>query len=294
LRPLSAWFKERVYATARATLAREKRLYEGGAGAVRGVAMALKFKFKSKDEIPAELLPLYAEREGAWVLDVDGAVEKSKVDEFRNTNVALLKERDELKKRFEGIDPDEVRKLADEKRRLEEAGQLKAGEVERVFESRVKALKADFDKQVAAVTSERDTLNARLASIQIDQGVISAASKRGLRASAIPDITARARGTFRLVNGVPTAFEPDGLTARHGKDGVTPMTLEDWVDAQVSEAPHLFESNAGGGAVGNGSGGVGNKTPVRNPFKKETWNLTEQMRMQKTDPQQAARLKAAA
>jgi hypothetical protein len=32
---------------------------------------------------------------------------------------------------------------------------------------------------------------------------------------------------------------------------------------------------------------------VKNPFRKETWNLTEHMRLQKTDPQLAARLKAA-
>jgi hypothetical protein len=37
--------------------------------------MALKFKFKTKAEIPAEHLPHYAERDGAWVLDVDGAVD---------------------------------------------------------------------------------------------------------------------------------------------------------------------------------------------------------------------------
>ena len=130
--------------------------------------------------------------------------------------------------------------------------------------------------------------------IQIDQGVIGVASKRGLRATAIPDITARARGVFRLVNGVPTAFEADGQTVRAGKDGVTPMTLDEWVDAQVSEAPHLFESNAGGGAAGNGSGGVGNKTPVKNPFARATWNLTEQMRLQKTDSKLAERLRASA
>lgn len=53
--------------------------------------MPLKFKVKTKDEIPAEHLPLYAEREGAWLLDVDGAVEKSKLDEFRTKNVSLLK-----------------------------------------------------------------------------------------------------------------------------------------------------------------------------------------------------------
>jgi hypothetical protein len=257
--------------------------------------MALKFKFKTKEEIPADHLTLYAEREGAWVLDVDGAVDKSKLDEFRTTNVTLLKERDDLKKRFEGIDPDEVRKLADEKRRLEEAQQLKAGEVEKVVEARVKALKSDYDKQLSTATSERDTLNARLVAIQIDQGVIGAASKRGLRATAMPDITSRARGVFRLVNGVPTAFEADGQTVRVGKDGVSPMTLEEWVDTQVSEAPHLFESNAGGGAAGNGSGGVGGgKAPVKNPFARATWNLTEQMKLQKTDPKLAERLKAVA
>ena len=198
--------------------------------------MPLKFKFKSKDEIPPDHLPLYAEREGGWVLDVEGAVEKSKLDEFRNTNVSLLKERDDLKKRFEGIDPDEVRKLADEKRRLEEdrvlngtphPGPLPSAErekFEKVLEARMKSLKGDFDKQLSAVTSDREGLTARLMAIQIDQGVVGVATKRGLRATALPDITARARGVFRLVNGVPQAFEADGQTVRPGKDGVAPMT----------------------------------------------------------------------
>lgn len=255
--------------------------------------MALKFKLKSKDEIPAGLEAHYVERDGGWVLDADGAADKAKLDEFRSTNVALLKERDELKTRFEGIDPDEVRKLADEKKALEEQQRLKAGEFDKVLEARLKSAKAEWDKQLSTVASERDTLNARLVTIQIDQAVVTEATKRGLRSTAIPDITSRARNTFRLVNGVPQAFEADGQTARVGKDGLTPMTLAEWIDTQVSDAPHLFESNAGGGAAGNGSGGVGNRS-VKNPFRKETWNLTEQMKLQKTDPQLAARLKASA
>src|SRR3954451_15347744 len=155
--------------------------------------MALKFKFNSKTEIPADLAAHYVERDGAWVLDADGAADKSKLDEFRSTNVTLLKQLDEQKKRFEGIDPDEFRKLADEKRQLEEAQQLKAGELEKVVENRVKGMKADWDKQVTTLTSERDSLTARLTAIQIDQGVVGAATKRGLRATALTDITARAR-----------------------------------------------------------------------------------------------------
>jgi hypothetical protein len=55
----------------------------------------------------------------------------------------------------------------------------------------------------------------------------------------------------------------------------------------------LFEANAGGGAAGSGSGGAGNRS-VKNPFRKESFNFTEQMKLQKSDPQLAARLKAAA
>lgn len=255
--------------------------------------MALKFKFNSKTEIPTELAAHYVERDGVWLLDAEGAADKTKLDEFRNSNLALLKQIDEQKKRFEGIDPDEVRKLADEKRKLEEQQQIKAGEVEKVIETRVKAAKTEFDKQLGSVASERDALSSRLVAVQIDQGVVTEATKRGLRATAIPDITARARNIFKLVNGVPTAFEADGATVRVGKDGVKPMTIDEWVDAQVSEAPHLFETNAGGGAAGNGSGGAANRS-VKNPFRKESWNLTEQMRLQRNDPQRAQQLRAAA
>jgi len=254
--------------------------------------MALKFKFKSKDEIPADQQPLYVERDGAWCLDVDGAADKSKLDEFRANNIALSNQLAEQKKRFEGIDPDSVRKLAEEKQRLEEAQQLKGGEVEKVYENRVKMMRADLEKQLSGKTEELNAANAQLTRIQIDQGVTTTATKRGLRLTAIPDITARARTVFRLVDGAPRAYEADGQTVRVGKDGITPMTLDEWVEQQVADAPHLFESNAGGGAASNGSGGAGNKS-VKNPFRKESWNLTEQMKLTKTDPQLAARLKAA-
>jgi hypothetical protein len=255
--------------------------------------MALRKKYDSLKEIPAEDVRLYVEREGAWHLDVDLKEERAKLDEFRANNIALSNQLAEQKKRFEGIDPEQVRKLAEEKQRLEEAQQLKSGEVDKVVENRLKTAKTEWDKQFSAVSGERDSLNARLTAIQIDQGVITTATKRGLRPTAIPDITARARMVFRLVDGAPRAYEADGQTVRVGKDGITPMTLDEWVEQQVADAPHLFESNAGGGAAGNGSGGVGNKS-VKNPFRKESWNLTEQMKLTKSDPQLAARLKAAA
>ncbi|MEI6077030.1 MAG: hypothetical protein WCS94_15730 [Verrucomicrobiota bacterium] len=257
--------------------------------------MPLKYKYTNAGEVPAELKSLYVEREGAFYLDAEGIVEKAKADEMRTNNIDLRKQVEEFTKRFEGIDPEQVRQLSAEKERLEEEQRLKEGKFQEVMESRLKTAKAEWEKQLTAVTGERDTLTTRLTAIQIDQGVITAATKRGLRPTALPDITARARTVFKLVNGVPQAFDADGKSVRYGKDGITPMTLEEWVDAQVADAPHLFESNAGGGAAGNGAGGAaGSQRSVKNPFRKDTWNLTEQMKLQKSDPVLAARLKAAA
>ena len=257
--------------------------------------MPLKYKFVKREEIPTEQQALYVEREGAFYLDVESVVEKAKADELRAHNIELRKQIEDRDARFEGIDPEAVRQLAAEKERLEEEQRLKDGKFQEVMESRLKAQKVDSDKQLTSVTGERDAYFAQLTAIQIDQGVLTAATKRGLRPTALPDITARARQTFKLVNGVPRAFEADGKTVRYGKDGITPMTLEEWMDTQVSDAPHLFEANAGGGAASNGAGGAAaSARTTKNPFRQESWNLTEQMKLQKTDPGLAARLKASA
>jgi hypothetical protein len=258
--------------------------------------MPLKFKYPTKQEIPAEHAALYVERDGAFVLDAEGVVDKAKADEMRNHNIELRRQIESHATRFEGIDPDEHRRLVEEKRKLElQAQGHKPEEIDKLVTDRLKTLKADWDKQFSAVTAERDSLTTRLTAIQIDQGVITAATRRGLRPSAIPDITSRARSVFKLVNGAPQAFEADGKSVRYGRDGITPMTLEEWVDAQVSDAPHLFEANAGGGAAGNGSGAAGaSARAIKNPFRRDSWNLTEQMKIQKSDPALAARLKAAA
>ena len=254
--------------------------------------MPLKYKYTSKQEIPADQQSFYVERDGAFYADIEGVVDKAKADEMRTHNIELRKQIEESLRTA----TEERQKIQAEKERLELIAQgHKPEEIDKLVTERLKGLKADWDKQFAAVTDERDALTTRLTSIQIDQGVITVATKRGLRPTAIPDITARARIVFKLVNGAPQAFEADGKTVRYGKDGITPMTLEEWVDAQVADAPHLFESNAGGGAASNGAGGAaGSQRSVKNPFRKETWNLTEQMKLLKSDSGLAARLKASA
>ena len=255
--------------------------------------MALKFKYQSKAEVPSEHASLYVERDGAFVLDAEGAVEKSKVDEFRTNNLALKNQLAELTTKFDGIDPESVKTLLAEKAKLEEEKLIKDGEVEKLVENRTKKILGDMEKRLQGAEQQASSLSAQLVEREIERNVVEAASKIGLRASAIPDIKLRARTVFKISGGRISAVESDGQTPVFGRDGVTPLSFDEWVARQVVEAPHLFESSAGGGAVGHGSGGVGNRSG-KNPFSKENWNMTEQMKLQKADPKLAERLRAAA
>ena len=83
--------------------------------------MPLKQKFSTKADSPADVAAHYVERDGAWCLDSEP---DKRVDEFRTNNIALQKQVTDLLQRFDGIDPDAVRKMAAEKLRLEEQALL--------------------------------------------------------------------------------------------------------------------------------------------------------------------------
>ena len=69
----------------------ENRVKEHPADAVRGNNYGT--QVQTKEELPAEHPPLFAERDGAWLIDLDGAVEKTELVELSTTNVSLLNER---------------------------------------------------------------------------------------------------------------------------------------------------------------------------------------------------------
>ena len=94
------------------------------------------------------------------------------------------------------------------------------------------------------------------------------------------------------------AKDADYIIYKHGgldkfvfdKDGA-PIGLEDVLKPMREASPHLFK--AAGGAGGYKPAGGGNP-PASNPFAKETFNLTEQGRLFKQNPEQARQMAAAA
>jgi hypothetical protein len=52
--------------------------------------MKLKYKVTNKEELAPEELPFYTERDGALVLDLDGAIDRKKLDDFQKEKISLL------------------------------------------------------------------------------------------------------------------------------------------------------------------------------------------------------------
>lgn len=257
--------------------------------------MALKFIHATKDEIPAEHQALYVEKDGKFILDVDGAVPREKLDEFRDTNRAVMKERDELKKKFEGIDPEEAREVLAMRDDLEK-GKLKGGKtIDEIIEQRTGKMKEELTKRATEAETAKARLEADLAQVKITDAVTNAALKKGLLQTAVDDIAFRAQTAFRLRDGKVVAVETkNGQEVEAFDKNGDPLSIDGYVDGLLTKAPHLFKASEGGGA-GQGGGGGGNPAnQSKNPWKKEHFNMSEQGVLIKKDPKLAASLARAA
>ncbi len=73
------------------------------------------------------------------------------------------------------------------------------------------------------------------------------------------------------------------------KDG-KPIGIDDVLKPIKEASPHLFKAQNGGGYVPAGGG----NPPAGNPFAKDSWNMTEQGKLFRENPDQARQLAAAA
>jgi len=253
--------------------------------------MKPKYKYTTEAEIPEALKAFYQKAsDGTWVIDVDGAADADRLREFRDNNISLTKELADVKKAWEGFSPDEVKALVAKKAEIEAQKSKDKGEIEQLVTQRTEAMKQEHEKALNTIKTQADAANAELSKIKIDQALVAAASKHGLRASAQTDLIHRGRTIFQLENGQVTPKGPDGKPIYGPK--AEPLTPDEWVETLAKEAPHLFEQSAGSGAEGSKGGAKG--TTGANPWKTETLNRTRQAQILKTDPQAAKRLAAEA
>lgn len=213
--------------------------------------MGLKYQIAKLEDVPENVRGLYKQDGAVYVLDAEDVVPKTKLDEFRNNNIQLTQQLEKLK----DIDPVKYAELIKLQQDVEEGRLIKEGKLEDVVTLRVTNMKRELEGQLAGTQSQLTQANAQLAVLMIDNAVRQAAVKNGALPTALDDVVLRARTVYSMDKGQPIPKDGKGQII-YGKDGTTPMAVEDWLVDLKKTAPHLFAGSQGSGA-GGGRGGSG-------------------------------------
>lgn len=191
--------------------------------------------------------------------------DKKKIDEFRENNVRLMKELDEMKKKFGDIDPEQVKEWKKKAQEIEDKKMIEAGKIDELVEQKVERMRQEYENQIVQLKQAVDEKNVelgkthnRLSEVLIDSEITKAVAGK-VKAGAMADVLARGRRVWHLdENGNPVPKENEKVL--YGKDGKAQMTFDEWATVQMEVAPFLFEPSTGGG--GTGGQGTGSKGSV--------------------------------
>ena len=218
------------------------------------VHMALQAIVQQLDSIPEALQSAYIEKDGAYHLDVEGMVDKSKLDDFRSNNVKLLKDLEAMQGKFKNVDLDQYNNLLQAHNDGTDKKLLDEGKIEELFEERTKRMREAHNEELGKAQGENDTHRRQLEGLMIDASVRDSATKQGVAPTAMDDVILRAKTIFKLKEGQATPFDSDGNVV-YASGSSEPMSVDAWVKGLTSTAPHLFSpSNGGGSQHGNRSG----------------------------------------
>ena len=220
----------------------------------------IKYKIAKLEDVTETLRGLYEQgADGAFYLQVEGAVPKGQLDEFRNNNIEL---KNQLKT-FEGIDPAEYKRVTkqsqeDFAKAVEKATVKQSQEqIDAAVAARTKSMREESDAALAAASGQIGQLRNVLSVAVIDNSVRAEAARAGVHDTALDDVVFRGRNTFQLgedlsVNAIDARGEK-----LFDKDGQTPLAVGPWVRDLKKTAPHLFKGMSGSGAPGGAGGAPG-------------------------------------
>lgn len=231
--------------------------------------------------------------------DVIAQTAEQHVQPLKAKNQELLGKMKQLKEKVSAIpedfDPEkwnELKALLDKKNK----GQQEPGEEERIKQLR-EQLEQQYQEKLTEVEQQAKTYKSALEQRLLDGAAVEALSKaKGNVDLLLPHVKSHLRvveedGKFHVV------VVDDAGEIRYSLDpkrAGQPMSVGELVaemKAKDAYAPAFEFDNAGGGASGSGRSGM---RGIKNPWKKETLNYTEQARIRREDPDLARQLAAAA
>jgi len=238
----------------------------------------LKATVKALTEVDEKYRELYKQVGEEFVLDLDDGDYKTRISEFRNNNIELTRQLEEMKKQgasveemqkklaeFDGIDVEQAKEAMEQARQMKDKKLLDAGKIDELIAERTERMRQDYDGKVSALQKALENAEGsagefknKLSTVVIDNSLQQAVSQvAAVRKGAMQDIIARGRSVWSLDDqGNPIPNGPDG-SVLYGADAKTPLSMTEWAESLVKEADYLFDGNAGGGGGGNDKGKSG-------------------------------------
>lgn len=231
--------------------------------------------YDTQEAVPEAFRPIAAEKDGKWSINV---VPKTELDEFRNNNINVSRERDTMKSTLgrlqtdAGFDPEKVddflssyNDLRTIKQQVDDGKLVADTSLEAALESKTGAMKQQYEHQVreltnksTALTGENQSLKSQIQTNEINSRVLEAINDpaSGALSSATKHILREASDIFSLdEHGDLIAKDRKGNII-YGTDGATPMSPKEFLVKLEESSPFFFKASQGGGGGGGGNGGT--------------------------------------
>jgi hypothetical protein len=182
-----------------------------------------------------------------FVKQEDLLAANTKVVEFRDKNIALMKENAELvplKTKFEGIDPVEARAALDKLKTLGKEGIRDADDLAQKIKNEAEALIKPLRDQLALSTAETQAERRRADESLLHSKIAEQFIKVGGKPNATDFVVGLAKDNFEVKDGKVVAKAGKFSTTKPGD----PISVEEWLASDVSKNhDYVLEASKGGG-----------------------------------------------
>jgi len=228
----------------------------------------------SLDKVPESARTFYEPKDGKFHVILDAApagfvpaaelaTANGKVVEFRDNNIKLVKEVEELrplKTKYAGIeDPEAAKAAITELAALKAKGITKPDDISTQITAAVKAAQQPLLDEVASMKASSAADRKRADDATLRQTISEHFTKAGGIPSALDFIVTKASSVFQVESGAVKAQANRFSSEKPGD----PLTVEEWLKGQVKESDFAFKLSNGGGAdpLRTGGGGGGGLKP---------------------------------
>lgn len=186
-------------------------------------------------------------------------------DEVLAEKKKIAEELNAVRSQIDGLDIAQVREMMERVSKDEHAKLVAEGKWEEVLSNRTEVMRRDYDTRLGGMEQELNKYRSEVENLvtekkryMVDTKIREVGTKY-VYPEMMEFLQDKARNVFRLEeDGEVVARSSDG-TLLLGRDGKSPMNIEEWTLMQQDKYPYIFRTSSGAGAQpnsGKGRGGV--------------------------------------